>query len=176
MAEEAQGEAHIPAQQTAAGHPPRLPPPHEHPSRAGDRPQPAPEGPRAPLGLIGRFGDRATFDALRREGRRARRGPMTVIHLPGPHEVRVAYSIGRKVGTAVVRNKVRRRLRAAVRELDVSTGGLPTGDYLVTVSPEAAGRTYRELRDDLGRAIAAASDVAPGASSGGPPGPGGAAR
>lgn len=172
MAEEAQGEAHIPAQQAAAGHPPRLPPPHEHPSRAGDRPQPAPEGPRAPLGLIGRLGDRATFDALRREGRRARRGPMTVTHLPGPREVRVAYSIGRKVGTAVVRNKVRRRLRAAVRELDVTTGGLPTGAYLVAVGPGAAGLPYRELRDDLGRAITAASGSAPGT----PSGTGGAAR
>jgi ribonuclease P protein component len=91
---------------------------------------------------------------------------MTVTHLPGPREVRVAYSISRKVGTAVVRNKVRRRLRAAVRELDVSTGGLPTGAYLVAVRPEAVGSTYRELRDDLGRAIVAASGTSPGTPSG----------
>jgi ribonuclease P protein component len=91
---------------------------------------------------------------------------MTVIHLPGPHGVRVAYSIGRTVGTAVVRNKVRRRLRAAVRELDISTGGLPTGAYLVVVRPEAVDRTYRELRDDLGWAIAAASGTSAGETHG----------
>lgn len=97
---------------------------------------------------------------------------MTVTHLPGAHGVRVAYSIGRTVGTAVVRNKVRRRLRAAVRELDISSGGLPTGAYLVTVRPEAVGRAYHELRDDLGRAIAAASRT----SAGETPGSRGAAR
>jgi ribonuclease P protein component len=82
---------------------------------------------------------------------------MTVVYLPGGNDVRVAYAIGRKVGPAVVRNRVRRRLREAVRELDRTTGGLGCGAYLVTVRPEAAGSTYRELRDDLGRACTALS-------------------
>jgi ribonuclease P protein component len=86
---------------------------------------------------------------------------MTVAHVPGCSDVRVAYSIGRKVGSAVVRNRLRRRLRAAVRDLDVTSGGLPTGDYLVTLRPEAARRTYRELHNDLGDAIAAAAGKAP---------------
>ena len=34
---------------------------------------------------------------------------MTVVYLPGGNDVRVAYAIGRKVGPAVVRNRVRRR-------------------------------------------------------------------
>jgi ribonuclease P protein component len=80
---------------------------------------------------------------------------MTVVHLPGSGEVRVAFAIGRKVGPAVVRNRLRRRLRAAMRELDRSTGGVPTGAYLVTLRPEAARAGYRELHDDLGRAVAA---------------------
>jgi ribonuclease P protein component len=157
VAEEAQGEAHIPAQQAAQGDPSRVPPPHEHPRRPGDRPDAPAEGSRPPLGLIGRVGDRASFDALRRDGRRARRGPVTVVHLPGTGEVRVAYAIGRAVGPAVVRNKLRRRLRAAVRELDVSTGGLPTGTYLVSLRPEAASASYEHLRRDLATTIAAAS-------------------
>jgi ribonuclease P protein component len=95
---------------------------------------------------------------------------MTVIHLPGPRDVRVAYSVGRKVGPAVVRNKVRRRLRAAVRDLDVSTGGLATGIYLVIVRPEAARCTYAELHRNLGLAVSAASTVS--STSGGPAGPG----
>lgn len=60
----------------------------------------------------------------------------------------VAYAISRKVGTAVVRNKLRRRLRAAVGELD-SERHLRTGWYLVIVHPAAARASYRELSDAL---------------------------
>ena len=67
----------------------------------------------------------------------------------------VAYAIGRPVGPAVVRNRVRRRLRAAVREIDVATHGLAPGAYLVSVRPEAAQATYATLRDDLASALAA---------------------
>lgn len=161
MAEEAQGEAHISTQQASPLDTARLPAPDEDPRRPRDRPVAAAEGPRAPLGLIGRVGDRATFDALRREGRRARRGPMTVVHLPGTGEVRVAFAIGRAVGPAVVRNRLRRRLRAAARDLDRSTGGLPTGAYLIMLRPEAAGSSYRDLHRDLGRAIAASTAAPP---------------
>lgn len=83
---------------------------------------------------------------------------MTVVHLPGPREVRVAFAIGRKVGPAVVRNRLRRRLRAAARDLDRSTGGLPTGAYLIMLRPEAARLSYRDLHDDLGRAISSAAN------------------
>jgi ribonuclease P protein component len=82
---------------------------------------------------------------------------MTVVHVPRSDEVRVAYAIGRQVGSAVVRNKLRRRLRAAVRELDRSAGGLPTGDYLVALRPEAASADYAGLRRDLGEAMRAAA-------------------
>jgi ribonuclease P protein component len=160
VAEEAQGEAHISAQQAPAGDTPRVPPSHEHPRRPGDRSDPAPQGARPPLGLIGRIGDRATFEALRRQGHRARRGAMTVVHLPArttDGEVRFAYAIGRKVGPAVVRNRLRRRLRAAARELDRSSGGLPSGSYLVSLRPEAAALSYDELRHDLDLAVAGAT-------------------
>jgi ribonuclease P protein component len=157
-AEEAHSEAHLSAKQAPAGHPSRFPSPHEQPRGSGDRPRPAPEGPHATVGLIGRVGDRETFDAFRRTPWRARRGPMTVAFVPGGTEVRVAYAIGRRVGPAVVRNRVRRRLRAAAREIDVATGGLPTGAYLVSVRPEATKRSYGELRDDLVAALAAATD------------------
>jgi ribonuclease P protein component len=59
----------------------------------------------------------------------------------GGSEVRVAYAVGRTVGGAVVRNRVRRRLRALVAALP-----LAPGDYLVSVGPEAADLPFPELR------------------------------
>jgi ribonuclease P protein component len=87
---------------------------------------------------------------------------MTVTHLPGGHGVRVAYAIGRPVGPAVVRNRLRRQLRAAWRELDRAPGALAPGDYLVSLRPEAARRTYQQLSDDLGEACATLAGTVPG--------------
>ncbi|HWE57040.1 MAG TPA: ribonuclease P protein component [Acidimicrobiales bacterium] len=86
---------------------------------------------------------RDTFEALRR-GRRRRRGPLTVSWVPGdPAEPpRVAYTIGRRVGSAVVRNRLRRRLRMLMRQLATD---LRPGAYLVGASPEAARLTYTQL-------------------------------
>ena len=74
-----------------------------------------------------------------------RRGPLTVTWVPGePDEpTRVAYTIGRKVGGAVVRNRIRRRLRAVVRE---TRELLRPGAYLLGAGPEAATMPYGELR------------------------------
>jgi len=60
----------------------------------------------------------------------------------------VAYGIGRSVGNAVVRNRLRRRLRAVMNGVD-ARGSLPAGDYLVRAEPSAAGATFAELHDDL---------------------------
>ena len=52
----------------------------------------------------------------------------------------VGFSVPRTVGTAVVRNRVRRRLRAISAELT-----LAPGEYLITASPAAARLTFDEL-------------------------------
>jgi ribonuclease P protein component len=69
---------------------------------------------------------------------------------------RVAFAVARRVGPAVVRYEVRRRLRAAVRELaSASPELLPNGAYLLAASPQAAKRPYEALRDDLRAALTA---------------------
>jgi ribonuclease P protein component len=60
---------------------------------------------------------------------------------------RIAFAVGRPVGNAVVRNRVRRRLRAAVREQYELLQ--PGWGYLVSAAPAAATATYRELSDAL---------------------------
>jgi ribonuclease P protein component len=158
--EEAEGEAHVPTQQPEASQAARLSAADADPRRAGHRPGTAPEGPRPAVGLIGRISDRATFDALRRDGRRARRGQVTVLFLPeagAGADVRVAYSVGRRVGKAVDRNRVRRRLRAAMRDVSRNGDGLSSGAYLVLVRPEAGTTPYPELKRSLGEACAEAA-------------------
>ena len=66
-----------------------------------------------------------------------------------PAGVRVAFAIGREVGTAVVRNRTRRRLRSVMTELALLDGCLPAGDYLIRVDPAGASANSSELREAL---------------------------
>jgi len=95
----------------------------------------------SPRPEVWRITDRRTFQALRREGRRARRGPLTVTWLApdggDTNPPRAGFALGRSVGGAVVRNRVRRRLRAALRELQAA-GRLPAGAYLLGGTAELA--------------------------------------
>jgi len=91
---------------------------------------------------------RDSFAALSRQGRRVREGPLTVIHRSADTTPRVAFSVGRKVGSAVVRNRLRRRLRALWQEATP-----PGGDYLIVTAPAAASATHAELRAGLAAAL-----------------------
>jgi ribonuclease P protein component len=99
---------------------------------------------------IGRVRTRAGFAALAATGRRARGGLVRVTTVVGDPADRVeaAYAIGRSVGPAVVRNRIRRRLRAALAELRPAPGR-----YLIGVTPDAAGASYAGLRADLAAAL-----------------------
>jgi ribonuclease P protein component len=65
---------------------------------------------------------------------------------------RVAYAMTKRVGGAVARNRLRRRLRAQLAEL-ASSGRVPTGALLISVGPDAAHRTPQELRNDVVRLL-----------------------
>jgi ribonuclease P protein component len=97
---------------------------------------------------------RTEFAAAVRGGVRAA-SPAVVVHLdpsvPGGTAPHVGFIVTRSVGTAVVRNTVRRRLRHLVRaRLD----RLPNGARVVLrVNPAAAGRTSAQLAVDLDRAL-----------------------
>lgn len=62
----------------------------------------------------------------------------------------MGYTIGRKVGTAVVRNRLRRRLRMLMRE---ASPRLRPGCYLVGVAPAAAALTFDQLEANLSEVL-----------------------
>jgi ribonuclease P protein component len=103
-----------------------------------------------------RITDRGTFLALRHHGRRARRGPLTITWLPptpgAPTPPRAGFAIGKATGGAVVRNRVRRRLRAALRQL-AAEGRLPSGTYLLGGGAELATLPWSTLLELLAATI-----------------------
>jgi len=93
---------------------------------------------------------RAEFTLAVRRGARAGRPSLTG-HLftqrQGDEPARVGFIVSRAVGTAVVRNRVKRRLRALVRGY---LGVLPAGSLLVVrANPPAAAARQADLAADL---------------------------
>ena len=102
--------------------------------------------------MIGRLNRRDDFQALRRHGVTVRRGFLQVVYRPAHNSsagVRVAFAIGRDKGSAVVRNRLRRRLRFVMNELFATTGSLPAGDYLIRVTHAGVNADSSELREIL---------------------------
>ena len=77
-----------------------------------------------------------------------------------PGEVRVGFTATRKVGNAVTRNRARRRLRAAVREI-IPNAGRPDLDYVVIVRAATADRPFDKLVSDLEIALKKCDAFAP---------------
>jgi ribonuclease P protein component len=107
-----------------------------------------------------------SFRRCVREGRRA--GSRTlVLHLTGPGEplgaadapARVGFVVGKTVGGAVVRNRVRRRLRHLVRDRLAELP--PASTLVVRALAAAADASYAELRADLARCLGRVTPVAP---------------
>ncbi|MGH9010982.1 MAG: ribonuclease P protein component [Acidimicrobiia bacterium] len=99
--------------------------------------------------------DRATFDALA-SGRRRRRGPISMTYLAGDPSIppRVAYAVGKRVGPAAVRNRVRRRLREATRAHRAELR--PGGVYLFGAAPAASSARFAEIDAAMGELLAIA--------------------
>ncbi len=107
-----------------------------------------------PAGL--RLRRSSDFDATVRRGARAGRGTV-VVHCRATDEpgTRVGFVVSRAVGGAVVRNKIRRRLRGVVVEQRAT---LPRGaDVVVRALPPAAAADHAELRADVLSAVRTAA-------------------
>ncbi len=93
--------------------------------------------------LVSLKGD-AAFRRLRRaKGARGRYLNLRWRPLDVP-EVRVGIVVSKKVGKAVVRNRVKRRVREIVRK-----SHLPPAELMIIARPEAAEASYAELARDF---------------------------
>lgn len=78
-----------------------------------------------------------------------------------PGQLRVGYTCSKKVGNAVARNRAKRRLRAAAREV-MPTLGRPGWDYVLIGRPGVtAARDFVLLCDDLRAALGAVHGTEP---------------
>ena len=93
------------------------------------------------------------FSAATRSGARSgRRNVVVYAHPCAPQEpTLVGFIVSKAVGNAVVRNRVKRRLRAQVAPLLATVP--PGTDLVLRANPAAAGAASREIGEALARAL-----------------------
>jgi ribonuclease P protein component len=104
---------------------------------------------------------RADFLAANRGLRVARAGFVLLAQPNQSLGVRLGITVTKKIGNAVVRNRMKRRLRALAREI-LPFHGLPDTDHVLIGREGGVERDYALLRDELvaalGRAQAGKGD------------------
>ena len=96
---------------------------------------------------------RAEFLAVRRgEARRGRLFLLEVLDRSTAEPARFGLTVTKKVGNAVVRNRIRRRLREAVR-LHAAGDMAPGNDYVIVGRREILAAPFGQLRTELSRRI-----------------------
>jgi len=114
----------------------------------------------APAPAAGRLKRRAEFLRAAQKGRKAAMPGLVVQVLPrnDSDPARIGFTVTKKVGNAVVRNRVRRRLREAARLLlrDVPVAG---ADVVLIGRDGTRTRAFGLLMDDMQRALAKAGLV-----------------
>jgi len=100
---------------------------------------------------------RSTADFQRIQGQsRTRAHPALLVRYRpnGLDRTRYGISTGRRVGTAVIRNRIRRRLRTILRHLGETVQ--PGWDILIVTRPAAAEASQADLEAALTRLMASA--------------------
>jgi ribonuclease P protein component len=167
-------EADLPAEEAQASSDPRVSSAQPYPIRSRDPEAAASEGPQAPHSLalasegrpdarrrrLSRSGD---FDRVYREGDSCANRFLVVYSFARRDDepedgARLGLSVGRKIGKAVTRNKVRRAVRDSFWEL--SERIQPGRDYVIVARPGAEGLLEREGQEGVRSSLAELMETA----------------
>jgi ribonuclease P protein component len=146
-------EAHLPAEQSRAQAPARLPGPdgdRRRPQGSGRAPG---AGPQDPLRLSS-LTRRADFLAANR-GRRAPMPGFVLLVRPredGDTRIRFGITVTKKIGGAVVRNRMKRRFRSLARDL-LPENGIAGADHVLIGRQGGIERDFALLRTELEKAL-----------------------
>lgn len=146
-------EAHFPAQQPRSRAPSRLSGADGDGRRAGDLEGPARARPQEAVGLT-ILTRRADFVAAN-AGRRAPTPGFVLLvrdRAEGDATRRIGFTVTKKIGGAVVRNRMKRRFRALARDL-LPTHGRAGADHVLIGRGGGVERDFASLRAELERAL-----------------------
>ena len=99
---------------------------------------------------------RADFVAANSGLRVARPGFVLLARPNGGEGLRYGITVTKRIGNAVVRNRMKRRFRALVREL-LPAGGLPDHDHVLIGRDGGIERDFAKLREELAAALSRAA-------------------
>ena len=99
---------------------------------------------------------RADFLAANRGLRVARPGFVLLVNPNSREQVRFGITVTKKIGNAVVRNRMKRRFRALLREMLLQQG-LPTHDHVLIGRDGGVERDFDKLREELAAALTRAA-------------------
>jgi ribonuclease P protein component len=146
-------EAHFPAEQSRPQAPARVPVPHGD----GRRPQGVERAPRARPQETERLitiKKRADFVAANAGKRATTPGFILLVRDREDSNlaIRVGFTVTKKIGGAVVRNRMKRRFRALAREI-MPEKGVPGADHVMIGRATGIERDFGLMRTELGGAL-----------------------